>query len=105
MGEVALPELSIVVPLYNEAASILSLGEQVTAACQPLGRSYEIVAVDDGSRDGAWEQLVALRERDPSKQGQTPRTKSSGFSAWGLTLRKFAIHGDHPLQSRLQSLI
>jgi glycosyltransferase involved in cell wall biosynthesis len=45
------PELSVVVPLYNEAESLRPLYRAITNAVAPLGVSYEIVFVDDGSRD------------------------------------------------------
>lgn len=45
------PELSVVVPLYNEEESLRPLYEAITNAVTPLGVSYEIVFVDDGSRD------------------------------------------------------
>ena len=46
------PELSVVVPLYNEEASVPHLVTQLLAALRPLGRRGEVVLVDDGSRDG-----------------------------------------------------
>jgi glycosyltransferase involved in cell wall biosynthesis len=48
----ASPELSVVVPLFNEEASVPHLVRQLLAALRPLGRSFELVLVDDGSRDG-----------------------------------------------------
>src|ERR1700744_4151147 len=45
------PELSIVVPLYNEEDSLRPLYAAITHAVAPLGISFEIVFVDDGSKD------------------------------------------------------
>jgi undecaprenyl-phosphate 4-deoxy-4-formamido-L-arabinose transferase len=45
------PELSVVVPVYNEEAGLPKLFERLYAALDTLGRSYEVVFVDDGSRD------------------------------------------------------
>jgi len=45
------PELSVVVPLYNEEESLRPLYRAITNAVAPLGLPYEIVFVDDGSRD------------------------------------------------------
>ncbi len=77
-------DLSIVVPMYNEEANITYLYQQLTAVLEPLGRSYEIICVDDGSTDRSFELLAELAERDPRVKvirfrrnfGQT-----AGFSA------------------------
>jgi len=47
-------DLSIVVPFYNEEESIRPLHAAITEAIRPLGLDYEIVFVDDGSRDGTF---------------------------------------------------
>jgi len=44
-------DLSVVVPLYNEEESLPQLVEQLLAAVRPLGLAFELVLVDDGSRD------------------------------------------------------
>lgn len=54
------PYISVVVPIYNESASIASLHQRLTAALEALGRPWEAVLVDDGSSDGSLEQLRAL---------------------------------------------
>lgn len=59
------PALSVVIPLYNEVDNIPELYRQLTSALTALGRSYEIIVVDDGSRDGSFEALAALHARDP----------------------------------------
>lgn len=59
------PELSVVIPLYNEAESIETLYAELTAALAALGRSYEVVVVDDGSQDESFTRLRAVHERDP----------------------------------------
>jgi len=65
MGGEALPELSIVVPLYNEVDNVLDLYREVTAALEAAGRSFELLLVDDGSTDGTRERLLELEARDP----------------------------------------
>jgi glycosyltransferase involved in cell wall biosynthesis len=59
------PDVSIVVPLYNEVDNVEELHRQVTAALDALGRTFELVLVDDGSTDGTRERLLGLEERDP----------------------------------------
>jgi glycosyltransferase involved in cell wall biosynthesis len=54
-----IPQLSVVIPLYNEEASLPLLIEQLLAALRPMGRSFELVLVDDGSRDRTPELLRA----------------------------------------------
>ncbi len=45
------PELSVVIPVYNEEAGLQTLFERLYPALDKLGRSYEVIFVDDGSRD------------------------------------------------------
>ncbi len=57
--------LSVVVPCFNEEAVLDETHRRLTAACRSsVGASYEIVYVDDGSRDRTWSMLSALSETD-----------------------------------------
>jgi len=58
-------DLSIVLPVYNEARSLPSLIPELTAVLQQLGRSYEIIAVDDGCSDDSVAVLRRLQEQEP----------------------------------------
>ncbi len=58
--------VSVVIPVYNEEASLPELLRRTEAACLELGRAFEIVLVDDGSRDRSAELLQAAAERDGS---------------------------------------
>ncbi|MFZ0409752.1 MAG: glycosyltransferase family 2 protein [Cyanobium sp.] len=88
MAESSRPSLSVVVPLYNEEGSLPHLLEQLLAALHPLGRSFEIVLVDDGSRDGTPALLRELAARTPElvavllrrNYGQTA-AMAAGFDA------------------------
>ena len=57
--------LSVVVPVFNEAPGLAALHDRLTSTLERAGLTYEIVLVDDGSRDGSWERMMALAERDP----------------------------------------
>ena len=58
-------ELSIVVPVYNEEGNVDELHRELTSAASALGRSYEIVVVDDGSADETYAKLKGLAAEDP----------------------------------------
>jgi len=55
--------LSIVVPVYNEEGNVEPLCGELTRVARALGRPYELVFVNDGSRDGTLARLSALRAR------------------------------------------
>jgi dolichol-phosphate mannosyltransferase len=58
--------LSIVVPCFNEEACLPALHERLSrAARRAAGEDYEIVLVNDGSRDGSWPIMREMSERDP----------------------------------------
>jgi glycosyltransferase involved in cell wall biosynthesis len=59
------PALSVVVPVFDEVECLDPLVRDVGGVLDALGRSAEIIAVDDGSTDGSFERLVALREVEP----------------------------------------
>jgi glycosyltransferase involved in cell wall biosynthesis len=59
------PVLSVVVPIYNERENVAALHESLTHALVGFGRAYEIVLVDDGSRDGTRDVLRSLAAHDP----------------------------------------
>ena len=58
------PHLSVVVPVYNEEESIPHLYWRLTVELENLGLPYEIIAVDDGSRDRSFDLLRDLAQRD-----------------------------------------
>jgi len=59
------PEISVVIPVYNEQAGLPALFARLYPALDALGRSYELILVDDGSRDRTLEALRAQFERRP----------------------------------------
>lgn len=59
------PLHSVVVPVFNEIEGISAFHERCSSAMRSVGDAYEIVYVDDGSRDGSWEALDAIAETDP----------------------------------------
>ena len=80
------PTLSIVVPVYNEEENVRPLFEKIQAVCETIGETYEVLFVDDGSRDETFavlaelskekSQLVVIRFRENA--GQTA-AMAAGF--------------------------
>ncbi len=62
-------DISVVVPLYNEAESLPELAEWVDRVMRENGFSYEMILIDDGSSDGSWEVVEGLKERYPAVRG------------------------------------
>jgi dolichol-phosphate mannosyltransferase len=59
------PELSFVIPCYNEEGNLLALITAVREAAEPLKLAYEVVITDDCSKDRTWELLKHLAATDP----------------------------------------
>ncbi|MDJ0747734.1 MAG: glycosyltransferase family 2 protein [Xenococcaceae cyanobacterium MO_167.B27] len=106
VSEVRNPELldlSVVVPIYNEAESIPSLIKAIASAVQETQLNYEIICVDDGSIDGSTQILteIALQRGDLKgvilrrNYGQTPAMAAGFECATG----KFIITLDGDLQN------
>jgi glycosyltransferase involved in cell wall biosynthesis len=58
------PEISLVIPCYNEEGNLRELVKAIRAAVEPLKISYEIVITDDCSKDKSWEILKELAAGD-----------------------------------------
>jgi glycosyltransferase involved in cell wall biosynthesis len=96
-------EVSIVVPLYNEEESVQPMYERITEAVADMGRPYEILFVNDGSRDRTFEIAAGLASRDPrlkvidfrGNYGQTPAMAAGIDRARG----RFIVTMDGDLQN------
>ncbi|WP_251214766.1 glycosyltransferase family 2 protein [Alistipes muris] len=60
------PDISVVVPLYNEEQSLPELAAWIDRVARDHGLSYEIIFVDDGSSDGSWDVIGQLRQQFPA---------------------------------------
>ena len=85
------------VPAYNEAESLAELQRELAAALDAFGRPWEVVYVDDGSRDGTDRAIEALAAADPRVRGVSLRRNfgksaalATGFrlarGAWIMTM-------------------
>ena len=88
------PDVSVVVTVFNEAATVEPLYERIVAALAPLSVPFEIVFVDDGSQDGSWAALQRVHDRDPRVRavrfkrnfGQHPAMHAGLVRARGATI-------------------
>lgn len=63
------PDISIVVPLYNEAESLPELAQWIERVMNAHGYSYEVIFVNDGSTDDSWEVIKSLVAKNPALHG------------------------------------
>lgn len=88
MNEASSIALSVVVPVFNEEDNVAALCQRIHEALRDCGRTYEVVLVDDGSKDGTWDALKAAAATYPHLRlvrfrrnfGQTA-AMSAGFDA------------------------
>ena len=58
------PEISLVIPVYNEEDNLIPLYEKIVESLDPAGIDFELILVNDGSRDRSMERLRELVDRD-----------------------------------------
>jgi glycosyltransferase involved in cell wall biosynthesis len=59
------PQISVVIPVYDEALNVADLHREITASLEAHGRPYEVIFVDDGSRDATVARLLEIEAGDP----------------------------------------
>ncbi len=64
-----LVDISVVIPVYNEEESIPELTEWITRVMKENSLSFEIIFVDDGSKDTSWEIITQEAAKNSSVQG------------------------------------
>jgi glycosyltransferase involved in cell wall biosynthesis len=62
-------DISVIIPLFNEAESLPELSAWIKRVMDANGYSYEILMVDDGSTDGSWDVITGLGAADPAVHG------------------------------------
>ncbi len=90
-------DLSIVIPLFNEAASLPELVSWIEQVVDKQKYSYEIILVDDGSKDDSWLRVEELALRNPSIHGIQLR-RNYGKSAALFCGFKRPVFGENELK-------
>ena len=62
-------QISVVIPLYNEAESLPELMAWIHRVMEANSYSYEVIMIDDGSDDGSWDVITSLRNQYPQLKG------------------------------------
>src|SRR4030042_1000404 len=88
-------EISVVIPVYNEEDSVWPLYDNLEPVLSKLGRNYEVILVDDGSKDGTYNKLRQLHEKNNHFKvikfrrnfGQTPAMRAGfDFASGGIII-------------------
>jgi glycosyltransferase involved in cell wall biosynthesis len=79
--------ISAVIPVYDEAGSLPDLHAELVRALEGLGRSWEILYLDDGSRDGSDQVIASFAERDPRVRGLSFRRNFGKSAALAVGFR------------------
>jgi len=91
-------DISVVVPVYNGALTLENLCQRTKTVFEKMELNYEIIFVDDGSRDQSWEVITSLKAKDAEKIFGFQLSKNSGQQvatmcglkqirgAWAVTL-------------------
>jgi glycosyltransferase involved in cell wall biosynthesis len=104
------PDLSVIVPFYNEEDNIQRMHAAIVAAVEPLGVPFEMVFVDDGSQDGTVTRAIDIARSDPRVRivkfrrtyGQTPAMAAGIEQARGKVL--VTMDGDLQKTRRAQRI-
>ena len=85
-------DISLVIPLYNEAESLPELGAWIARVMKENGFSYEIWFVNDGSTDNSWQVIEELRRKNPCVKGVSFRRNYGKSPALFMGFEK--VQGD-----------
>jgi dolichol-phosphate mannosyltransferase len=108
-------DLSVVIPVYNEEENLPHLWPELRSVLEPLGLTFEVVLVDDGSRDRSAELIRGFRDVDPrvrlvrlkANAGETAAT-DAGFKAargrWVVTMDADLQNDPHDIPTLLSQL-
>jgi dolichol-phosphate mannosyltransferase len=108
-------DLSVVIPVYNEEENLPHLWPELRSVLEPLGLTFEVVLVDDGSRDRSAELIRGFRDVDPrvrlvrlkANAGETAAT-DAGFKAargrWVVTMDADLQNDPHDIPTLLSHL-
>jgi dolichol-phosphate mannosyltransferase len=76
-------EISIIVPVYNEADNVLPMAQEVSAVLNPIGREWELLFVDDASTDETARRITEVSRANPRVRGlRHQRNAGQSAAVW-----------------------
>lgn len=100
--------ISVVVPIYNDSEVIHELIKRLSPVLESITADYEIILVDDGSRDDSWWQMLAVRQANASiKAVRLSRNfgqQSAIAAGLSLTSKELIVLMDSDLQDRPEDI-
>jgi dolichol-phosphate mannosyltransferase len=97
------PDLSVIIPVYNEEESLAILWPELRRALEPLGLGFEVIFVDDGSQDRSAEILRSFREADARVRLVRLKTNAGETAATDAGLRAARGHWVVTMDADLQN--
>ncbi len=82
------PDISLVIPVYNEAACIGAVVEEAVGVLEGMARPHEVIVVDDGSTDETADVLARLRSRYPALHVYALTPNAGQSAAFGVGFRE-----------------
>ncbi len=82
------PDVSVVVPVYDEADSLTELAGEIRSACEDAGYRFEVWFVDDGSQDASWQVIETLHKKDARMAGLRLRRNYGKSAALALGFKE-----------------
>ena len=96
------PDVSVVVPVYDEADSLTELAREIRSVCEGAGYRFEVWFVDDGSQDTSWQVIETLHKKDDRIAGLRLRCNYGKSAALALGFKeaqgKYVVTMDADLQ-------
>lgn len=100
--------ISVVVPIYNDSEVIHELIKRLSPVLESITADYEVILVDDGSRDDSWLQMLAVRQANASiKAVRLSRNfgqQSAIAAGLSLTSKELIVLMDSDLQDRPEDI-
>lgn len=98
------PEITVIVPCFEEERYIGKTIDELTATLRAAGSSFEVIVIDDGSRDGSWQAIDVCAEKHPevigirqmANFGQTQAYQAGFAEARGTYVLTFSGDGETP---------